>query len=76
MSSIQTHIDIVEDFDLDLVDQLVVLSEKHDFLIFEDRKFGDIGEQITSHALPNHRPPFPSTQEIRSPCNILEASIE
>jgi hypothetical protein len=40
---IQTHIDIVEDFDLDLAHQLVGLSEKHDFFIFEDRKFADIG---------------------------------
>lgn len=39
----QTHIDIIEDFDHDLVEQLQALSQKHDFLIFEDRKFADIG---------------------------------
>jgi orotidine-5'-phosphate decarboxylase len=39
----QTHIDIVEDFDRDLVEQLQALAEKHDFLIWEDRKFADIG---------------------------------
>ena len=39
----QTHIDIVEDFDEDLTHQLVALSERHDFVIFEDRKFADIG---------------------------------
>ena len=39
----QTHIDIIEDFDLSLIDRLTALSKKHDFLIFEDRKFADIG---------------------------------
>lgn len=39
----QTHIDIVEDFDRDLVEQLQALAVKHDFLIWEDRKFADIG---------------------------------
>ncbi|KAG8834884.1 orotidine 5'-phosphate decarboxylase [Serendipita sp. 399] len=34
---VKTHIDIVEDFDQDLIKRLQELSEKHDFLIFEDR---------------------------------------
>lgn len=40
----QTHIDIIEDFTLDLADELVQLSKELDFMIFEDRKFADIGE--------------------------------
>jgi len=42
----KTHIDIVEDFDEDLITQLQRLSEQHNFLLFEDRKFADIGNTI------------------------------
>ncbi|CAO1620646.1 unnamed protein product [Parajaminaea phylloscopi] len=44
---VKTHIDIVEDFDTDLTDRLALLSKQHDFLIFEDRKFADIGNTVS-----------------------------
>ncbi|TFY82208.1 hypothetical protein EWM64_g1802 [Hericium alpestre] len=43
----QTHVDIIEDFEPTLIEQLIALSQKHDFLIFEDRKFADIGSSLS-----------------------------
>ncbi|KAF5302082.1 hypothetical protein FQR65_LT08632 [Abscondita terminalis] len=42
----KTHIDILEDFDLKVIQTLKNLAKKHKFLLLEDRKFADIGKTV------------------------------
>jgi orotidine-5'-phosphate decarboxylase len=43
---LKTHIDIISDYDSTFIDEIQQLAIRHEFLLFEDRKFADIGSTV------------------------------
>ena len=44
IAALKTHVDLVDDFSVDSWQRLVDAAQRHDLLLFEDRKFADIGK--------------------------------
>jgi uridine monophosphate synthetase len=86
---LKTHADIVEDFDDAFIQSLQALAEKHRFLIFEDRKFADIGNTVMmqyqggihkisswAHLINAHALPGPGIiQALQKPASVSGAGL-
>ena len=45
---LKTHCDMIADWDATAAARLRALADKHDFIVFEDRKFADIGSTVAA----------------------------
>ncbi len=50
IAALKTHVDMVDDFSLEAWSGLVDAAQRHDLLLFEDRKFADIGK-VSQHQM-------------------------
>ena len=44
IAALKTHVDMVEDFSQESWQEVVDAAQSHDLMLFEDRKFADIGK--------------------------------
>ena len=65
IAALKTHVDLVDDWTADGWSALCTLAAEHDLLIFEDRKFADIG--------PISRGQMAGVYDIRSWANVVTA---
>ena len=65
IAALKTHVDLVDDWTADGWSALCTLASEHDLLIFEDRKFADIG--------PISRGQMAGVYDIRSWANVVTA---
>ena len=61
----KTHADIVEDFGGRTVQSLREIARRKKFLIFEDRKFSDIGSRHNSTSTSSLRPKYSDIAELQ-----------